>query len=91
MYLNNTKKNIKTVDSKKFNKIKNRIIKYQNFIKKNFDYVGDKFPYEARSIHYSNKKDKKSIYGKATIKEVKELSEEGIKTELLPWIKDKEN
>ena len=89
--LNNTKKKIKTLDNKKFNKIKNRIIKYQNFIKKNFDYVGDRFSYEARSIHYSNKKDKKGIYGKATPKEVKELSDEGIKTELLPWINDKEN
>ena len=89
--LNNTKKNIKSADIKKFNKIKNKIFKYQKFIKKNFDYVGDRFPYEARSIHYSNKKIKKGIYGKATLEEVKELSEEGIKTELLPWIKDKEN
>ena len=34
------------------------LIKYQKFIKKNFDYVGENFAYEARSIHYNNKKKK---------------------------------
>jgi len=42
---------------KKFSKIKNRIKKYQKFIKKNFSYVGDNFAHEARVIHYN--KDKK--------------------------------
>ena len=37
----------------KFSKIKNKIKKYQKFIKKNFNYVGDNFAHEARSIHYS--------------------------------------
>ena len=59
--------------------------------KNNFDYVGDNFAYEARSIHYNNKKKQKGIYGKSSIKEVKELSEEGIEVETVPWINDKEN
>ena len=33
----------------------------------------------------------KSIYGKASKKEVKELKDEGIDTEVIPWIKDLEN
>ena len=77
--------------SDKNNKIKKKIIEYQNFIKKNFEYVGDNFLYEVRSIHYNKKKPKKGIYGKSSMKEVKELKDEGIDTEVIPWIKDLEN
>ena len=77
--------------SKKYLSIKNKLKEYKKFIKNNFDYVGDNFSYEARSIHYNNKKKKKGIYGKASIDEVKQLSEEGIETEMIPWLNDKEN
>ena len=83
-------KNLEKKDIK-FNEIKNKIKEYQKFIKNNFEYVGDNFTYEARSIHYNNKKKDKGIYGNATTEEVKELSEEGILTETVPWINDKEN
>ena len=67
-------------------------IQYVKFIKKNFKYVGDNFAYEARSIHYENNKDKiKGIYGKASIKEVNDLRDEGINTETIPWIDEKNN
>tara|TARA_B100000700_G_scaffold303259_1_gene374576 strand:- start:762 stop:1184 length:423 start_codon:yes stop_codon:yes gene_type:complete len=87
--INKQKKNNK--DTKKFLEIKNKLKEYKKFIKNNFDYVGDNFSYEARSIHYNNKKKQKGIYGKASIKEAKELSEEGIEVETVPWINDKEN
>ena len=87
--INKQKKNNK--DTKKFLEIKNKLKEYKKFIKNNFDYVGDNFAYEARSIHYNNKKKQKGIYGKASIKEAKELSEEGIEVETVPWIHDKEN
>ena len=87
--INKQKKNNK--DNKKFLEIKNKLKEYKKFIKNNFDYVGDNFAYEARSIHYNNKKKQKGIYGKASIKEAKELSEEGIEVETVPWINDKEN
>ena len=87
--INKQKKNNK--DTKKFIEIKNKLKEYKKFIKNNFDYVGDNFAYEARSIHYNNKKKQKGIYGKASIKEAKELSEEGIEVETVPWINDKEN
>ena len=77
--------------SKKNETIKKTIIEYQKFIKRNFDYVGENFTYEARSLHYKNKENKKGIYGHASKKEIKELSEEGIETQLIPWINDKEN
>ena len=87
--INKQKKNNK--DTKKFLEIKNKLKEYKKFIKNNFDYVGNNFAYEARSIHYNNKKKQKGIYGKVSIKEAKELSEEGIEVETVPWINDKEN
>ena len=86
-------KNVSKIDSQiqKYKKTKKVILKYQQFIKKNFDYVGENFAYEARSLHYKNKKASKGIYGTATKENLKELKEEGIETEIIPWIKDNMN
>ena len=75
----------------KYQKIKKTIDEYQNFIKSNFDYVGENFAYEARSIHYNNKKRNKGIYGKISKKDLKDLNEEGIDTQLIPWIEKEYN
>ena len=75
----------------KFKKVNQKILDYQKFIKDNFDYVGKNFAYEARLIHYKDKKKNKGIFGTASKKEIKELKEEGIKTEIVPWIKYKSN
>tara|TARA_S200000501_G_C20627062_1_gene657188 strand:+ start:353 stop:775 length:423 start_codon:yes stop_codon:yes gene_type:complete len=70
--------------------LKKKLKEYQSFIKKNFEYVGENFTYEARSLHY-NKKNNKNIYGKASLKDVKELKDEGIETSMIPWIDDKDH
>ena len=75
----------------KLKKINKRIKEYQNFIKNNFEYVGENFTYKARSIHYDKKKPKKGIYGSASLKDVKELREEGIETDIIPWIEEDKN
>tara|TARA_B100000795_G_C22628597_1_gene371718 strand:+ start:387 stop:815 length:429 start_codon:yes stop_codon:yes gene_type:complete len=75
----------------KYKEINKTILDYQKFIRKNFDYVGESFAYEARSIHYKNKKSIKGIYGKATEEDLKELKEEGIETGLMPWVKNTTN
>ena len=75
----------------KVKEINKKIKEYQKFIKKNFEYVGKNFAYEARSIHYSNKKKDKGIFGTATNDEIKELKDEGINAETIPWIEDKNN
>ena len=75
----------------RINEVKSKIQEFQSYIKKNFKYVGKNFSYEARSIHYNQKKSKKGIYGKASIEEVNELKDEGIETEMIPWIEEKEN
>jgi hypothetical protein len=84
--------------SKKFNKkdeknkiIKNKLKEYKNFIKNNFDYVGKNFAYEARIMHYDKKKSSKGIYGDASLDQINELKDEGIETEVIPWINDNEN
>jgi len=78
-------------EKKELKVIKRKIVEYQNFIKNNFDYVGKNFAYEARSIHYDRKKKKKGIYGTASLKEINELKEEGIETNTIPWMKEKNN
>ena len=78
-------------NEQKYKGVRKTIKEYQKFIKNNFDYVGENFTYEARSIHYGKKKKKKGIYGNASLREIEELKEEGIETEMIPWINDNEN
>ena len=75
----------------KLKEITEKIKKYQKFIRENFDYVGKNFAYKARSIHYDNKKKNKGIFGTTTNDELKELKEEGVNVEVIPWIEDKSN
>jgi hypothetical protein len=91
--VNTSKNDLNDINSpsKKYREIKKTISKYQEFIKKNFEYVGENFTYEARSLHYKNKKITKGIYGTATKEDLNELKEEGIKTEVIPWIKNTTN
>jgi len=89
--LNSKKEKSEIARNEKYVQVKNKIKEYQKFIKNNLEYVGENFAYEARSIHYNNKKNSKGIYGKATIDEVKELDEEGIKTEIIPWVSEQDN
>jgi len=89
--LANTKKKNLKLNKENFKKVKKKLKDYQKFVKQNFEFVGDNFAYEARSIHYNEKKSKKGIYGNASVEDVKELKEEGIETEIMPWIEDKDN
>ena len=91
--LSNTKKVKLEENHKRFKEVKKKLKEYNKFVKENFDFVGENFVYEARSIHYNknNKKNKKGIYGRASLQDVKELKDEGIETEMIPWIDDKEN
>ena len=92
--LSNSKKKITNTNELKFQEVKQKLREYKKFVKDNFNFVGENFAYEARSLHYNKNKykdKKKGIYGRASLQDVKELKEEGIETEMLPWIEDKEN
>lgn len=52
--------------------------------------VGDKFADEARKIHYRDS-EPRGIYGKASLKEAKELAEEGIESFPLPVLPEDHN
>jgi len=78
----------KKFNNKEFDKIKKELIKIRKFVEKNFEFVGDKFPKEARNIYYDNKKNK-NIYGTATPEEKLDLEEEGIELASIPWINNK--
>ena len=75
----------------KFSKFKKKINDYQKFIKNNFKYVGENFAFEARTIHYNNKKNTEGIYGIASKEDIRELKEEGIDTQTIPWFKEDKN
>ena len=70
--------------------IKKRLSNFKKYIEKNCDDVGERFPQEARNIHYDKKKSK-GIYGKASPEETVELIEEGIEVATIPWIDKSEN
>ncbi len=59
-------------------------------VRKNSDYVGDRFAEEARRIHYDESA-ARGIYGEATIAEARELHEEGIEVHALPALPDDAN
>jgi hypothetical protein len=57
---------------------------------KNADYVGQKFPEEARKMHYGDI-DHRSIYGEASPQDAKALHDEGIDFHPLPVLPDERN
>ena len=60
------------------------LAKLRQHIEKTADNVGEKFPEEARKIHYGET-DARDIYGIATRDEAKDLTEEGITVLPLPF------
>jgi len=77
-------------DNKEFIKIKKELQKIKKYVENNFEFVGDKLSRKVREIYYNNKKNK-NIYGTISLKEKKELEDEGIELTSVPWIQDKEN
>ena len=60
----------------------------QKHVEKNFEYVGDKFAEEARSIHYGEKEERE-IYGETTVEEAVDLIEEGVNVTPIPGVSQK--
>lgn len=59
--------------------------KVQEHVEKNFDNVGERFPEEARKIHYGDA-EHRDIYGKASSEEAQALRDEGIGISQLPML-----
>ena len=63
--------------------LRQKLKELRDHITKNASYVGQRFPEEARKIHYGETEER-HIYGEATIKEARELIEEGVDVAPLP-------
>jgi hypothetical protein len=70
--------------------LRQKLKEIRDHITKNANYVGARFPEEARKIHYGET-EHRSIYGEASPDEAKELHEEGIEFHPLPILPDDQN
>ena len=64
-------------------KLRKFVAGFRKYVEENADYVGPKFPDEARKIHYGET-EARHIYGESTLGEAKELIEEGIQIAPMP-------
>jgi hypothetical protein len=70
--------------------LRKKLKELREHLTKNADYVGGKFPEEARKMHYGEI-EHRSIYGEASPEQAKELREEGIEFHPLPVLPDDRN
>jgi len=70
--------------------LRKKLKELREHLVKNADYVGKKFPEEARKMHYGEI-EHRSIYGEASPDQAKELHEEGIEFHPLPVLPDERN
>ena len=64
-------------------KVRQFMAGYRKFIQENAEYVGPGFPEEARKIHYGEAGER-HIYGESSLREARELIEEGIEIAAVP-------
>jgi hypothetical protein len=70
--------------------LRSKLKELRDHLVKNADYVGKKFPEEARKMHYGEI-EHRSIYGEASPEDAKELHDEGVEFHPLPSLPDERN
>jgi hypothetical protein len=70
--------------------LRTKLKELRDHITKNADYVGQKFPEEARKMHYGET-EHRSIYGEASLEAAKELHDEGIELHAIPTLPNEKN
>ncbi len=70
--------------------LRKKLKELRDHLTKNADYVGPRFPEQARKIHYGEI-EHRSIYGEASPEEAKEMHDEGIEFHPLPILPDEFN
>ena len=70
--------------------LRQKLKELRDHVTKNANYVGGRFPEEARKMHYGEI-EHRSIYGEASPDEAKALHEEGIEFHPLPILPDDQN
>jgi hypothetical protein len=76
--------------SKEEVEVRKKLKELRDHIVKNADYVGEKFPEEARRMHYGEI-EHRSIYGEASPDAARSLADEGIEFHPLPRLPDERN
>jgi hypothetical protein len=70
--------------------LRKKLKELRDHLTQNADYVGPKFPEEARKMHYGEISHR-SIYGEASADDAQKLHEEGIEFHPLPVLPDERN
>jgi hypothetical protein len=70
--------------------LRKKLKELRQHLTQNADYVGPKFPEEARKMHYGEI-DHRSIYGEASPDEARKLHDEGVEFHPLPVLPDERN
>jgi hypothetical protein len=83
-------KNPVAIVSKEETELRKKLKELRDHIVKSADYVGEKFPEEARRMHYGEI-EHRSIYGEATPESARSLADEGIEFHPLPRLPDERN
>jgi len=76
--------------SEKERQLRDMIRALRKHVAENSDYVGRRFPEEARQMH-NGEIEHRSIWGEASAEEAKELVEEGVQVQPLPPLPDDHN
>jgi len=76
--------------SKEEVEVRKKLKELRDHITKSADYVGEKFPEEARRMHYGEI-EHRSIYGEASPETARSLADEGIEFHPLPRLPDERN
>ncbi|MDR3437966.1 DUF1178 family protein [Telmatospirillum sp.] len=63
--------------------VREALVALRKTVEENCDYVGERFPEEARRIHYGETKER-PIYGHTSLDEARALFEEGVEVMLIP-------
>ncbi len=71
-------------DEKAVPELREALLALRRDVEENCAYVGDRFPDEARRIHYGEA-EKRPVYGEATLAEARALVDEGVEVVPLPW------
>jgi hypothetical protein len=77
----------KAVMSEEAGQFMSALRELRKHVESNADYVGEKFPEEARKIHYGET-EKRNIYGEASKEEAEALKDEGVEVAQIPWAPD---
>jgi hypothetical protein len=65
--------------------IRKALVALKKNVQDNCEHVGERFPEEARKIHYGDS-EARPIYGQATSEEARELEDEGVVVQRIPWV-----